>query len=303
MNVLVDYLRATFKTLSLVEMVDRFGVGDAQWLEGRPRDGWTMHDYFNGVHLYHGGRVDIGIELSGSGCRTVESFNGCSFDWLKLFRWIYDFGDQANVSRLDVACDDREGVLNFETIVKYTKQGKYISKARKRHWTDGDERIVMFGSPSSDTRLRIYDKALERDVEGHWIRAEFQLRDKSADSFIYRLLEREDIGAVYGGTLLNYLRYTVRAPDPSSSHNYDSVKTACWWEKFVGTSEKIKNFYVGGVQYNLDSLYEYLSVQAGSSMRTYVEIFGASGLLDLVYECKPNEKQIQLLRSFNYVNC
>ena len=74
----------------------------------------------------------------------------------------------------------------------------------------GDEEEVIFGASSSSTRLRIYNKALERGVAGPWVRVEFQLRDEAANSFLANLLAREGrIGETYGGVLLNYLRYQL----------------------------------------------------------------------------------------------
>lgn len=294
-NILVDYLGATFKELKLADLIDRFGLRGVNWEPGKGRNGWLRCDWFNGIRIYSQGREDIGIELSGVGCRCVESLNDLAFDWLQLFAWIVEQGTSANVSRLDVACDEKDGILDFDKLVKATKARKYICKARKRHWTDGDERIIMFGSSSSDTRLRIYDKALERGVDGHWIRCEFQLRDDAADSMIQNFLQYGDIGDVYSGVLLNYLRYTVRAPDPESSHNYDSIKTVKWWADFVGTGHKIKKFKIGGLEYNLDSLHDFLAKQCGSSMRTYVELFGSSALLELAYNSQFSAKQKQLL--------
>lgn len=168
------------------------------------------HEFFGGMHVYHGGRDDVGIELSGSGCRTLESCNGNSFDWLGLFRYIMEQGDEMNISRLDVAGDDNDGVLTLDKITQQTRTRKYICKARRCVWMAGDEEEVIFGASSSSTRLRIYNKALERGVEGPWVRVEFQLRDEAADSFILNLLRLGEIGPTYGGVLLNYLRYVTR---------------------------------------------------------------------------------------------
>jgi hypothetical protein len=297
LNILFDYFRATFKDLKTPDLIEYLGLWNLNWIEGRPRDGWTQHDYFNGIHLYSGGRDDIGIELSGVGCRTLESLNELAFDWYAFLRWVSEMGDSANVSRLDVAGDEEEGILNFSTMVRSTRAGKYISKSRTRHWTDGDERIIMFGASASSTRLRIYDKALERGIEGHWMRCEFQLRDEAADSFIANYLQYGDIGRVYGGVLLNYLRYTTKAPDPAVSHNYDSLRTVKWWSDFVGTSEKIHNVTVGGLEYNLDSLDSYISGQCASSIRAYITLNSLDRLLEVVKHTPYSAKQKQLLAS------
>lgn len=232
MDVLIDYFKFTSKVHSWPDLIELLGLNTVIWESGKARDGWSCHDYFSGMHLYHGGRDDVGVEFSGAGCRMLETCNGNSFDWVGLFRYIVEQGEEMNVSRLDIAGDDKTGILSLDKIVKYTRDGKYISKARRRIWISGDEEEVMFGASSSETRLRIYNKALERGVDGPWVRVEFQLRDDAADSFILNLLEKEgEIGIVYGGVLLNYLRYVTRCP-ADCKNNYDRIPTVSWWSSF-----------------------------------------------------------------------
>lgn len=272
------------------------GLEKVGWEAGKARDGWLYHEYFGGMHFYHGGRDDAGVELSGSGCRTLESFNGNSFDWLSLFRYIVDQGDDMNISRLDVAGDDQDGGLSLERITQQTKARKYICKARRCVWMAGDEEEVIFGASSSSTRLRIYNKALERGVEGPWVRVEFQLRDEAADSFILNLLRRGCIGETYGGVLLNYLRYTVRCPG-DSQNNYDRIPTVGWWSRFVGTAEKIKNITVGGLEYNYFNLEAFIVKQCAGSLRAFVEANGGDfgPLMDLITRAKLSKKHEELL--------
>jgi len=232
MNVLIDYFKFTSKIHSWADLVEMLGLQSVVWQSGNTRYGWSCHEYSNGMHIYHGGRDDVGVELSGSGCRMLESCNKCAFDWVGLFQYIVDQGDDMNVSRLDVAGDEQDGLLSLDKLVKYTKDRKYISKARRKVWISGDEEEILFGASSSHTRLRIYNKALERGVDGPWVRVEFQLRDDAADSFILNLLEKGgEIGPTYGGVLLNYLRYVTKCP-AECHNNYDRIPTVSWWRSF-----------------------------------------------------------------------
>ena len=295
-EILIDYLRFTSKVHSLADLIDLLGLHGVSWEPGKARDGWQYHDYNNGMHLYHGGREDVGVELSGAGCRMLESCNENSFDWLALFDCIVDYGADMNVSRLDVAGDDREGILKYEVLARYTEQYKYISKPRRRVWMNGDEREIIFGAKTSSTRLRIYDKALERKVEGHWMRCEFQLRDEAADSFILNLLQVREIGRTYGGVLLNYLRYTTRVP-MESQNNYDRIPTTPWWARFVATAEKIKNIKVGGLEYNYFNLEAFIVKQCASSLKAYIEANDGNiePLMALIQAAQLNMKQKDML--------
>jgi hypothetical protein len=75
------------------------------------------------------------------------------------------------LSRIDVAIDYRDVDLSGYQVLD--------SKGRKRNvWQDGTGRVetVYIGSPSSDFRVRIYDKAREQKVPGIWWRVEAQCR-------------------------------------------------------------------------------------------------------------------------------
>ena len=97
--------------------------------------------------------------------------------------------------------------------------------------------------------------------------------------------------------LLNYLRYTTKAPDPSKSHNYDALNTSVWWEKFVATSRKVHNVTVGGLEYNLQSLEDFISKQCASSIKAYLAVSSVDRLLDIVNRTNYSAKQFQLLTS------
>lgn len=252
MDVLIDYFKFSSKVHSWTDIIELLGLQSVVWQQGRARDGWTLHEYFSGMHIYHGGRNDIGVELSGAGCRMLEACNKNSFDWCDLFAYIMEHVQykEMNISRLDVAGDDKDGILTMDKLFRYVSQKKYISKARHKVVWREDEEAVIFGAGTSSTRLRIYNKALERGVEGPWIRAEFQFRDESADSFILNLLrEGGEIGPTYGGVLLNYLRFVTR--DPSTcNNNYNRIPTVSWWHSFCTNQPQDKKYtyWRSGVQ-------------------------------------------------------
>lgn len=281
----------------MLDLMELLGVQDVTWDAGKARDGWLFHEYFAGMHFYHGGREDVGVEFSGVGCRMLESCNNNSFDWISLFRYIVEQGEDMNVSRLDIAGDDHDGVLTMDKLYRHTQQRKYICKARRCVWMAGDEEEVIFGASSSSTRLRIYNKALERGVAGPWIRVEFQLRDEAADSFILNLLQIGEIGPTYGGVLLNYLRYVSRCPNETQNH-YDRISTVGWWDKFVGTSQRIKNITVGGLEYNYGNLADFVEGQCAGALRAYVAFNGGSvdKLLEVISKASVSKKHKLLLQ-------
>lgn len=116
-----------------------------------------------------------------------------------LFQYLQD-DYNVHFSRLDVALDVTEQWMpSMRSICDYVAKRKYVSKFRRNIWTMGSEEFVFFGSPSSDVRLRIYNKALERGfADQHWIRFEYQLRNDAAEKFIREYRKMVILGSVRG---------------------------------------------------------------------------------------------------------
>lgn len=299
MQVLIDYLTMTSKIHSGWDLIARLGLQDYPFVELPGRYGWEARHYYRGVSLLLGGnRVegDICIELSGAGCRTVEEASGHTYDWYSFFHDLEPdiHAREVNVSRLDIAGDDRCGDLEFRRFIPYCKHRRYICKARWRTWTDGDEQIIMFGSSQSDRRLRIYNKALEQGIDDHWMRVEMQMRDDNALSFLLNWLRDGEIGECYAGVLLDFLRFTRRTPD---GNHYDRADLVQWWLNFVGKARTCPQLYLDTPSYCLDDVQRFLERQAGSSLRLLLEANNGEidDIMEIIEGAVLNRRQRQLL--------
>lgn len=297
MKVLIDYLTMTSKIHNERQLLKLLGVEDCGILELPGRYGWLYRLYYRGVSVLFGGsRDDVCLEISGAGCRTVEEISENTFDW---FRFFQEFEPdirtgEVNVSRLDIAGDDLEGILSFQKMVKHGDEGRYICKARWKMKTDWAEQCIYFGSPRSGRRVRIYNKALEQQQEGHWLRVELQMRDDNAVSFLLNWFREKDIGRCYGGVLRNFLRFTTTAPDGS---HYDRLKVTRWWEKFLGQVEGCPQLYIDGGTYTLWHVQRFLERQASSSLKLWLEANNGDweDIVQMVEGAQLNRRQMQLL--------
>lgn len=298
MNILVDYLTVSLRGYKLNELLNILKVkqDDMQEIKsffafcGMERC-WYLP---KGIKVHEGEYLIL--EMSGQGCRLLESIHGADFDWLSLIGGLLS-EEGTHISRLDIAADDKEGILSMSTMRRYIEERRFICKARRCVIMSGSEEMIVFGSGQSDRRLRIYNKALERGREGeHWIRVEMQMRDDAALSYFMRAFERNDIGEVFSGMLYDYLRFTSQ----KNTDNHTERKTVVrWWQKFVNTTEKIKGFYIGGLEYNSEGLRRFIKVGAGSSIKTFLELTeGDVGqLFELVQDCKLNKRQRFLIQT------
>ena len=102
---------------------------------------------------------------------------------------------KGHFGRIDVAMDDRSGVIDIERIYASVVAGNCVSHFRKSRLIAGLDlgsgvetgKTICMGSRQSDTYLRIYDKAAEqrakeKPVEGTWVRWEMEWKDERADA-------------------------------------------------------------------------------------------------------------------------
>lgn len=298
MQVLLDYLTMTSKIHNQQQFLEMLGVQDYSFLEMPGRYGWQNRLYYRGISVLFGGsREDVCLELSGTGCRTVEEISENTFDWfwfLQNFEFDIRTGD-VNVSRLDIAGDDRDSILNYRRMTMHCRRRRYICKAHWNMWTDGAEQAIYFGSPASDRRLRIYNKALEQNLEGeHWIRAEMQMRNKNAVSFLLNWFRAKDVGGCYAGVLRDFLRFTETTPEQK---HHNRCETCLWWDTFIGLIGKCPQLYIDGGVYTLWHVQRFLERQAASSLKLWLEANNGDwdDIVAMIEHAKLNSRQMQLL--------
>lgn len=303
MNILVDWFTVSVKSMKLEKLISilKLPVDDCRLTGSRWAGRYPVEKCmsFGGIEVHFGEYLILNI--SGGGCRLLESLYDNVFNWIDFIEQFLCL-EGSHMSRLDVACDDypqdgEKAILSFKTLLRHQMQKRYVSISNKASWTGGDRKVLIFGSEQSERLLRIYDKALERKIEGHWIRAEFQLRNEAALSFYIRALECGSIGQAYQGMLFDYLRFTKEVN--KQDHNQKRLTVTRWWRTFCGNAKRIKGFYVGGLEYNLESLERYLGNQTSSSIKTYLAAHSgdATGLFEMAETATYNKKQEFLLKT------
>lgn len=290
-NLLVDYLTMTFKVTS--EQLDCF----MHWLQ--VRISFPVHDAIKGTSqlsgysdcLYYQGikihsRVnEVCLDASGSGCRMIEELNK-NWDWYGFLSTFHDAitkpmkDTEANyrvhISRMDIACDlldDERITIPF--LQDYIIKNKYICKSDYHSCVIGNyEMSVYLGSPRSNRRLRIYDKALEQGEQDKkkWVRFEFQLRNESATAYYLNLRENDgNFVKVYYGMMHEYLRFITQVND---GNNFSRKSIARWWAKFLCGVQKMRQLYLPGASYGMSNISRFYNKGCASTVRALLEASG-----------------------------
>lgn len=266
--ILYDWFSFTSKIDDALSIIQLLGIDPKLFRTVKGARGYLDREYYEGISIHHGGREEVWCEMSGQGCRAFETFGNGAWDTL------FDIcsGKDYNITRLDVAFDDHSGLLNLETLYKDCTAENFVSRFTSWQATKSSEGITIYhGSPKSDVRFRIYDKAKERkrEDEGHWVRFEIQMRDDRAQQFINFMI-LQPVGEVFTGVVNNYLRYVK----PTGDSHRDRWPTRKYWSNFIGCAGKLSLYVSPGTEYNILNLENFVVNQAGAAVGAYIELVG-----------------------------
>ena len=252
----------------------------------------TLH-YNNIRVLYdgvHGEKMGVCVNMSGQGCRAYEEHSGNSIMSLldKIAR-----NPDINITRIDIACDDKKGILDLTKIWKYANDGNYRTRLVKRNnyeSFDGKNtgaKTIYFGSRSSQYYIRIYDKAkqsnsdIETDLETttdkpssvHWIRFEISLKGdyavQAAGFLVLSESMNKSIGEVVSG-IIN-AKFAFIEPD---NENISRCSVAKWWTKFLGNIHEVEFLSKQKYNHGIDEHKKWLRESCG---RVIAKVFYAIG--------------------------
>lgn len=293
-RILFDWLSFTTSIYGISDLIELLNLDDnrIQWIDGIGGCGYKNRKTFNGVNiLYNSIRDDYYVNITGEGMRTLE--NVAKIDYKKLFAIIST--DEFHVTRLDIAYDDFEGVLNMNVVDKSLQECDYSTKFKniERYFSyNGEGNTIYFGSPQSKMRFRMYDKKAEQNDDNipHWVRFEMQLRDERAGEAC-RIYGNDNIslGQLYCGIMSNHLNFIVR-----DDSNVSRCSIQEWWAEFLGECEKISIYYKIEENYNYEKLSNYVVKTCGRAIEAFLKINGFDELKNIVESGKlPTKRKIK----------
>lgn len=279
-KIIYDWVSIRSNIHSVKNFIEDLGLDkpSIEWQELYGFYGYKNRLYYDGISIHYDGHSDnmgILLEMSGQGCRAFEEYGNGNYD--SLFTLLFDEPQDVKLTRLDVAYDDFDGLLDLDKIQEALWLGNYTCRSTKYNTQRGtDGQSVEIGSKKSDLFIRIYDKAQERkrtDEIEHWVRFELQLRDNHALNFVKC---SGDIGCKFFGVVNNYIRFLEPNDFDDNKSRWDS---ADWWIEFLEHSRRLSIFEKPGTEYNLGKLMDYVVQQAGNSIHTYIECLGINQFL------------------------
>lgn len=315
----VDWVTVSFSQSDVYSVISILGLKtyDFQYNE-KHMWGYTHTAQFGHVRIFYTpySQLDIKankgccLNMSGQACREFETYSN-SFSWADLFSRFELLGGE--FTRLDLAYDDRTGVIFLPRLAMDVADRNFIGHARKseRLYSDDlDKDIqglsVYIGSKQSDIFIRIYDKAAERGYhpsEMHWVRVEIQMRKIRAVMAARAVATEAHIGEVFAGILNNYFRIVT----PTGDSNKSRWPVAEYWEKIIRDVEKL-HLTMPGIEYNFRRSQAHFLKQYHQMLFAYMQMHGdqaaAKLFADVVALCQGEElkeKYVAAVREYHAI--
>ncbi|HJT20129.1 MAG TPA: replication initiation factor domain-containing protein [Nitrospira sp.] len=184
---------------------------------------------------------------------SQELITGWTYEQFQsVAAWV--LAKQGHFGRIDVAMDDRSGIIDIDRIYASVVAGNCVSHFRKTQIIAGLDlgsgedmgKTICMGSRQSDTYLRIYDKAAEQrakaqPVDGTWVRWEMEWKDERADAvgLALSVLDHERFQKYLIGVFRTAVdfRDCTRADDPKDRYHAPLLD---WWKALTDGLERAK---------------------------------------------------------------
>ena len=237
----------------------------------------------NNISILYNGNTNMGIHiiLTGKGCRHYEMYHS-------LLELIYNIDkNKGKLTRIDLALDDFIGdtipisKLKRDIITgNITSKWKTSTEIIKRDMTGtklGD--TISLGSRTSNAFLRIYDKALEQNLDITWHRLEIEIRKSNAEN-LQKKIKKDNVGQLMKGILNNYIR--ILTPNKRDK-NKSRWKTASYWDKLIDNASKI-SLSNRPEEKTIDNKKDWVDRQVGQSLALITKHDGNTDFINSVLE-------------------
>ena len=228
------------------------------------------------------------LELKGKGCRQFEAYlDGQKRSWIELFRMFLD--EKAVFKRIDLAINDRAGILDIPYLCDKCDRGECISVFRsfKAYRTGGLAHLreenkesmgatLYIGSMQSDLYFCIYEKAYEQlvkkgiPVEDAEVKNRFEIRLKNDRAFyaVYDLVSNESPEDTAFGIINRYVRFV----DRDSRKPPEDWPLNHMWSVFIGEHRDRLKLTTDPEPYSLEKTLNWLSHQVAPSWKMLLEL-------------------------------
>jgi hypothetical protein len=227
-------------------------------------------------------KMGVCVELSS---QALDELQGAfDVDLFALLARIHA-NPKVRLTRLDLAADDKNKILDMDTIQDFTNKQQYNSRTRyyKVFYTGEGLRTtgktVYIGKKISDVFMRFYDKAKQtynRKTQpdlynSHWIRAEIVFKRERATAALDEILKAGT--DAFGETVANLMNgfVTFTLPDATRA---ERRTVAPWWLAFVDTVTRLKIHIPKQAPSSVERSVNWLAYKLAPTLQVLIDTYG-----------------------------
>lgn len=317
LDMLIDYVRLRFPTTDVQEVIQNVLRLKMKYFLHQDFGyyGYSEHFVLGDIMVLVSHDEDKGVllELKGRGSRQFEGYlEAQGRDWYEFF--MDCLIQKAVIKRLDLAINDKVGLLNIPTLTKKCANEECISVFRsfksyrsgeltKRNEKIGMGHTLYIGSLRSDIYMCLYQKNYEEyakkniplsDTETK-NRFEIRLKNERALYALKDLLKHEDPERTAFKIINRYLRFC----DKEKGKPRSEWKLNEDWKLFIGENRKAMRLTTKPEPYTFDRTLRWLAHQVAPSLKIATkldELHNTSHIQDMISKAKLKDKHITLLK-------
>lgn len=257
MELIFDYVRLRFDTHDVQHVIENILRIKMKYMiyEDYAFYGYIAKYVFSHIQIMISPEDDAKgtlIELKGQGCREFESLlMAQNRTWFDFF--VQCEKEKVHYKRIDLAINDKVGLLSIPRLAEKCKQRELISKFRSFQalgsgkFENEDEHqfvgnTLYIGSLKSDIYFCFYEKNIEQMIklglpmeEAH-IKNRYELRLKNDRAYytIHDLLIYRNVEKTVFGIIQTYLTFL----EPGETANKKKWRMDEQWKRFIGETQK-----------------------------------------------------------------
>lgn len=314
---LIDYFRVRFPTtdaLTIIRNVLQLNP-DYMLYEDFGKYGYESKYVIDDINIMCSMQEHLGVllELKGKGCRQMESY------LLAQERSWYDFMLDCMTAggvmkRLDLAINDRAGILDIPKLKARYKAGECVSCFRMQKDYGGTEKCgsdtpkntgetLYLGSTSSELYMCAYQKNYEQyvrngtEVEDTDIKNRFEIRMKNERAYyaVVDLLTYRDAERTAFSIINHYIRFVDREDNKPKS----KWKMSEEWKWFIGEHREPIRLTTKPEPYTLQRALHWLQRQVAPTIKMVQELDRENHttiLKDMIEQAELKDKHKHLLQ-------
>ena len=319
LSIINDYVRIRFKTTDVRRVIE-----NVLWMK-MEYFAQEDHGFYHYTGMYYQGDIcvltssdeSLGVllELKGKGCRQFECcLKGQERNWFEFFRCC--MMEDCVFKRLDLAVNDKAGLLHIPTLAEKCDRGELLSLFRHTEAVkSGDMRnsreenkavmghTLYIGSRNSDIYFCIYEKAQEQltkygtpliDTETR-NRFEIRLKDDRAYLAAYDLVSNENPAETVFSIIDNYVCFVDR-DDARPKQDWPVNKE---WERFIGGQARKIKLTMHPEPFDLTKTENWLAGMVAKMMKTVQIVEKGKGndfVGDLLEHTELNDKHRRIIK-------